>query len=206
MSAPDNIHEMKRENLIIITGRSNVGKSSIIRRLTRARVPVGKRPGTTKKMYFIEMGSVNLVDLPGFGHMQGQSKKRIERTKTEIIRTIESWKEKVIVAVLVVDISIFGQLINRWENRGEIPIDVEFYSFLCELFQNVVVVANKSDRLSRAVRHDVCDVLKTKMSEAVPTRELLVVQTDATSGQGIIELKHTIEQLLAKEKIPLPDW
>ncbi len=197
---------MRDKRLILVTGRSNVGKSSMVRGLTRIRVPVGKRPGTTKKRYIIDMGSVSVVDLPGFGYMRGQSKKRIDAMKTEIVRTIERWREQVIVAILVIDISIFEELTDRWEHRGEIPVDIEFYEFLCELFPNVIIAANKADRLNRTALYRTLELLRTKMSEVVPGRELVVILTDASSGQGIADLKQVIENILTKDGIPRPHW
>ncbi|MFW9931762.1 MAG: GTPase, partial [Candidatus Thorarchaeota archaeon] len=130
MSARNLSGPRKKVPLIVFAGRSNVGKSSTIRVLTGMKVRVGKKPGSTRWEQEIDMGSVKFVDIPGFGYMRGQSKEEIDQTKDRIIKNLEEWREQLALAVLIIDISLFRELFERWDARGEIPIDVEFYSFL----------------------------------------------------------------------------
>ncbi|HDD67259.1 MAG TPA: GTP-binding protein, partial [Candidatus Thorarchaeota archaeon] len=116
--------------LVVFAGRSNVGKSSVIRALTGKRVPVGKRPGSTRREIRLEMGPVTLVDIPGFGFMAKRSKRAIEEMKTSVIHTLEEWSDQIVLAVLIIDAFLFREIVERWEKRGEIPIDIEFYAFL----------------------------------------------------------------------------
>ena len=74
-------HNSKRP-LVVLAGRSNVGKSSLIRALTGKRVRIGKRPGSTRWELKIDLGPVTLLDIPGFGHMSKQSKTAIDEMKT----------------------------------------------------------------------------------------------------------------------------
>jgi GTP-binding protein EngB required for normal cell division len=133
--------------LVVFAGRSNVGKSSTIRALTGKKIRVGKKPGSTRWKQEIDIGSVKLVDIPGFGFMRGQSKEDIDATKDRIVQNLENWSEHLALAVLILDISLFRELFERWDARGEIPIDVEFYTFLKEISPAVIVVANKIDKL-----------------------------------------------------------
>ncbi len=63
-------------------GRSNVGKSSVIRQLTGKRVLVGRRPGVTRKISRYHCGKIDIVDMPGFGFMAGVSREAQEHVKT----------------------------------------------------------------------------------------------------------------------------
>lgn len=71
---------------VLFVGRSNVGKSSIIRLLTRRKVRVGRRPGITRKFDEIPFSDLTIVDMPGFGFMLGLNKKIQERIKKSIVK------------------------------------------------------------------------------------------------------------------------
>ncbi|MFW9943689.1 MAG: GTP-binding protein EngB [Candidatus Sifarchaeia archaeon] len=192
--------------LMVFAGRSNVGKSSTIRLLTGKKVRVGKRPGSTKWEIMIDLGPVTLVDIPGFGYMAGTSKTDIEEMKTTLIQKLEGWSDRLALTVLIVDISLFRTLVDRWESRGEIPIDVEFYTFLSEISARVIVVANKIDKLKKREQPLEVEYLTMKLKEAFPGLEPLIVPLSASKKTGATELKRTIEDALQLDGIGRPRW
>ncbi len=192
--------------LIVFAGRSNVGKSSIIRALTGKKVIVGKRPGSTRWEQMIEMGSFTIADIPGFGFMAGQSKTKIEETKKHIIQSLENWSNRILLSVLIIDISLFRVLHDRWSARGEIPVDVEFFSFLCEISPRVVVVANKADKLKGSHVQSELDFLVHKLRESVIDREPTVIVTNALKKKGVFLLKDLIDEILKEEGLEPPRW
>ncbi|MBN2228967.1 MAG: GTP-binding protein EngB [Candidatus Thorarchaeota archaeon] len=192
--------------LIVFAGRSNVGKSSMIRALTGKKVLVGKRPGSTRWEQEIDMGSFIILDIPGFGFMAGQSKTTIEETKTRIIQNLERWSNRILLSVLIVDISLFRELYERWALRGEVPIDVEFYSFLCEITPRVVVVANKADKVKKHNIQSELEFLTLKLREAVLEREPTVIVTAALKRNGVLDLKDLIDEILTEEGLDIPRW
>ena len=133
--------------MIIFVGRSNVGKSTLIFRLTGKWVKRGKRPGVTRKPVEINWRGKLIVDMPGFGFMSGLPRRVQEKIKDEIVHFIEDNAEDIELAVLVVDGKAAPEIIERWEKRGEIPIDVEFYAFLKELGIPTIVAVNKMDKI-----------------------------------------------------------
>ncbi|NWF97059.1 MAG: GTP-binding protein EngB [Candidatus Thorarchaeota archaeon] len=191
--------------LVVFVGRSNVGKSTVIRALTGAKVRVGKRPGTTRREVMIDAGSVTIVDFPGFGHMTGQSKKSIEKTKSDIVESLERWSKRIVLSVLVIDIAMFPQLVERWESRGEIPIDLEFYDFLLEVSRAVLIVANKTDKIGRADLTEAVALLRERTKKAAG-QEPLIIETDASRRLGLDRLKIAIEDVLRCQAIALPTW
>ena len=192
--------------LIVFAGRSNVGKSSTIRALTGRRVRVGKRPGSTRWEFLIDLGPVILADMAGFGHMAGQSKTTIEETKTTVIHRLEEWGKKIAVAVLIVDVSLFRVLVERWDKRGEIPVDIEFYGFLSEISSGVVVAANKIDKVKKSRISYELDYLKMKLREIVPDTEPQIVPISASKRVNISQLKETIEANLDRRGVEKPEW
>ena len=195
-----------KEPLVVFAGRSNVGKSSTIRALTGRKVRIGKKPGSTRWELMIDLGPVTLVDIPGFGHMSGVSKTGIEEMKTTIIQKLEGWSDRLALAVLIVDVSLFRELVERWEARGEIPIDVEFYSFLSEIAPHVVVAANKIDKLKKRQQPAELEYLTFKLREALPGVDPNIIPLAAPRKQGITDLKHAIEAILLQSGLEKPEW
>lgn len=81
---------------VCFIGRSNVGKSSLIKALfsltPEVEVRISKTPGHTKKMNFFKVGrSFTLVDMPGYGHRAPKDFVDIVEpylfTRTNLVRT-----------------------------------------------------------------------------------------------------------------------
>jgi GTP-binding protein EngB required for normal cell division len=200
-SGPD-----RRKPLIVFAGRSNVGKSSTIRALTGLKVLVGKKPGSTRWEKEIDMGPVTFVDIPGFGHMYGQSKAAIEEMKTSIIQKLEEWATQIAVAVLIIDVSLFRELTERWEKRGEIPVDIEFFTFLSEISPHVIVVANKIDKLKERMKTTEVEYLEARLQSAVPGARPDIVVTSAFKRRGTDHLRERLEASLTSQGLELPTW
>ena len=122
--------------------------------------------------------------------MSGVSREQQERTKTEIVRYMEQNRDKILVAIEVVDARAFSEIVERWERRGQIPIDVEMFSFLQELGLNPLVAVNKIDLIYPEERDDVLDDICEKLGLAPPWRQWLdtVVPVSAKTGEGVSEL------------------
>ncbi|MGD9396906.1 MAG: GTP-binding protein EngB [Candidatus Thorarchaeota archaeon] len=196
----------QKKPMIVFAGRSNVGKSSTIRALTGKKVRIGKKPGSTRWELMIDFGPVTIVDIPGFGYMAGQSKTTIEETKTNVVQKLESWKENLVLTVLIIDISLFRELYERWSSRGEIPIDVEFYGFLSEISPHVVVVANKMDKVKKRALVGEVDFLTSRLKEVAPTKEPIVILMSAQKRQGLADLVSVLDDLLMKQDLDRPEW
>jgi len=154
---------------IVLIGRSNVGKSTLFRQLTGARVRVGRKPGVTRKPVRVEAGRVCYVDMPGYGFMKYFSKKEQERTKDEIVSYIEDHAGEILLAIQVIDAASFLEIADRWEARGEVPFEIELYEFLTDLGLDVVVAANKMDRIANA--DEALDQIAERLGMLPPWRQ-----------------------------------
>lgn len=183
---------------IVLVGRSNVGKSSVIRQLTGKKVRVGKRPGVTRKPIRYSCGELDIVDMPGFGFMAGVSKGRQEEIKTEIVRYLERNRKKILVALEVLDARAFSEIVERWQRRGQVPVDVEIFSFLQELGPNPIIIVNKIDLIYPDERDGVLDEICEKLGLLPPWRQWLdiVLPISAKTGEGIPELKKLVKRRL----------
>ena len=134
---------------VLLCGRSNVGKSTLLRELTGHDFATGRKPGVTRAPNFFDWHEADftLTDMPGFGFMKSVPEKAREEIKTDIVRYIEANSEAILVAVLVVDGKSAVEIIDRHAERGELPHDVELFGFLQELDIPTVVAVNKVDKI-----------------------------------------------------------
>ena len=148
---------------IVLVGRSNVGKSTIMRELTGHSVPTGQKPGVTREPNHFDWSAQSFMftDLPGFGFMSGVEGEHREAIQTDIVHYIEDNAESILAAVLVVDGKSVIDIIDRHSDRGEIPHDVEMFHFLEELGVPTVVAVNKMDKVDDTDERldDLCDRL-----------------------------------------------
>jgi len=181
--------------MIIFVGRSNVGKSTLIFKLTGKDVKRGKRPGVTRKPVEVSWRNRRVVDMPGFGFMSGVPRAQQERVKDEIVQFIEENADDIDLAVLVLDGKAAPEIIERWEKRGEIPVDVEFYGFLRELDIPTLVAVNKMDKVRNMTR--TLHFLAEKLG--VPPSEIdgVFIPISAKFGRNLDVLRRRIEESLA---------
>ncbi|ASJ08481.1 GTP-binding protein [Thermococcus siculi] len=186
--------------MIIFAGRSNVGKSTLIFRLTGKWVKRGKRPGVTRKPVEVNWRGKTVVDMPGFGFMSGVPKRVQEKVKDEIVRFIEENADEIELAVLVVDGKAAPEIIERWEKRGEIPIDVEFYGFLRELNIPVIVAVNKLDKIKNLQR--TINFLAEKFGVPYSEIDETFVPISAKFGKNLDKLRLLMEKKLREGRKP----
>ena len=153
---------------IIFVGRSNVGKSSIIRKLTGSKVRVGKRPGVTLKPTHIRLGDLLVTDMPGFGFMSGVKERKQDIVKDKIVHYVEDNADRIDLAVLVIDGSSFLEIVARWEERNEIPVDIELFRFLNEVGVPVILAINKMDKIDRDMADHVLDEIMERIGLPSP--------------------------------------
>lgn len=147
---------------VVFSGRSNVGKSSVINRLLNRKniARVGSAPGkTTHINYFLIDQKLYLVDLPGYGYAKVS---KTERQRWG--RLIETWfqdTELMTLGVMLVDI--------RHKPTADDCTMAEFFKSTGKPF---VVVANKQDKI--------------KKSELVPNVERIRTTLDLQDGTVVI--------------------
>jgi small GTP-binding protein len=139
-----------RESEIVLLGRSNVGKSTLMRQITGHAVSTGQKPGVTREpnhFDWVEQDFV-LTDLPGFGFMSGVEESRREQIKTDIVRYLEAYAPEILVGVIVLDGKAAVDIIDRHSGPDEVPHAVELYYLLKDLGVPAVLAVNKMDKVS----------------------------------------------------------
>ena len=195
------------ERYIIFTGRPNAGKSTTIRALTGVKVPVGKRPGTTKKINKYQIGKdLYLVDMPGYGRKLGAHKNVEDRTKDQILKFIERQAENILAAVHVFNINTFIETEARLARKGFISIDVEMVKYIAEeLGTFPFVAANKIDKGSEREIMENMDAFLFGVTDGDPEAAVdYVFPVSAKKKIGIGQLKSRLVQTLNEKGYPSP--
>jgi GTP-binding protein EngB required for normal cell division len=180
---------------IIFVGRSNVGKSTLITALTGKKLPAGKRPGVTRKPMHIPYQDCQITDMPGFGFMSGISDESVDAIKDNIVHYIEKNAGNILFGVMVVNSGSFAQIVDRWNGRNEVPVEVELFEFLHEMGVDVLIAANKIDKVEDV--DETLDGIAQRLGMMPPWKQWLDVIAPVSAKKGkISELKINIQKRL----------
>ena len=156
---------------IALAGRSNVGKSSLINRLTGVRglARTSASPGKTRSINFYRCDRLFfLVDLPGFGFAKGKGGSR------EWKKLAEQYFERRAAVALVI------HLVDA--RMPPTDLDIRFAEWLHQLGIPRLVVATKSDKLSGNQR-----VVQLRSIRRV-FPDVPVILSSAATGAGCREI------------------
>jgi GTP-binding protein len=157
---------------VVIAGRSNVGKSSLINRLVQQKslARTSTTPGKTQSINFYRIDrSFYLVDLPGYGYAKvGRNLRHRWRHDTE-----QYFHNRPAVVLVV-------QLVDARMPPTE--LDMELAKWLQHLGTPRIIVATKADKLSG----NKLPVHASMISKAMGGEE--VIMSSAASGIGYSRL------------------
>ncbi|WP_247730026.1 GTP-binding protein EngB [Halovivax limisalsi] len=176
-----------RDAEVVLVGRSNVGKSTLMRELTGHAVPTGGKPGVTRQPNHYDWAPEDFVltDLPGFGFMSGVEEERREQIKTDVVRYLETYAERLLVGVIVVDGKSAVDIIDRHTGPDSIPYDVEMFHFLQDLGVPTVVAVNKMDKVDD--RDERLDELCDRLGLVPPWQQWQDTIAPITAKRGSID-------------------
>lgn len=173
-------------------GRSNVGKSSLINKITNKRrlARTSNTPGKTQQMNYYKIdNSIYLVDLPGFGFAKVPKKER------------ERWGKDIQTYLLKRNtLRLILHLVDARHNPTR--LDEDFFFWMASNNMPFSVIMTKADKLSNnklaSSKKTVRNVLK-EMNIEVP-----IISCSAETGKGIDELRSLITEFINPKEEQLP--
>ena len=171
---------------VCLTGRSNVGKSSLINALTgrHALARISNTPGRTRELVFFEISrQLRIVDMPGYGFA----------TVARDVR--ESW-EYLVQAFVRGRVTLRRALVLIDGRHGPKSPDEAMIALLDQAGVPHQVVLTKADKPKRAALNEVVERTKQLLIHH-PSAHPEVAITSAHSGLGIDGLRAAIALLSA---------
>ena len=177
------VHQLPASNLpeVAFSGRSKVGKSSLINRLLnrKALARTSATPGKTATINFYRLDTLRLVDLPGYGYAKvSDAEKR--RWKGLIEGYLEADRELCLVV----------QLLDA--RHAPSADDRTMLDYLVQREIPFLVVLTKMDKLNVTQR---VQRLQAFQEEFASLEGLTVVPFSAVTGEGTQELRKILTEI-----------
>ncbi len=168
---------------VAFSGRSNVGKSSLLNKLFNRKglAKVSQTPGKTATINFFDGDGVTFVDLPGYGFAKVSKSEKARWS--ELIEGYFNQDRSFALVVALVDI--------RHEAS---ELDENMIRFLREADLPFVVALTKADKLSRQQQMKQKAALKRQLALG---DDASMVVTSSAKGDGMEELRKIIRDAVA---------
>ena len=169
-----------KEAEIVFSGRSNVGKSSLINKLFNRKnlARVSSVPGKTITVNFFKGDGVYFVDLPGYGYA-----KREQAEKKRWADLMEGYFHSDRNIALVI------QLIDM--RHAPSADDMIMLNFLRETEIPFVIALTKCDKLNKTETEKRREALKTELADYA---DIKMIEFSAVKGTGVEEMKAAVEE------------
>lgn len=179
------LEQLKSSDLpeICFSGRSNVGKSSLINKLLNRKsiARVSSTPGKTVTVNFYRLDDLRLVDLPGYGYAKVSDRDR-ERWSELIEGYFQTGR----------NIKLCLQLIDMRHPAAE--FDISMLEFLSHFKIPYAVVLTKCDKLNKTEFSNRLADLKTELGSLA--EGIKIIPFSALKNIGIQEIREVAELAL----------
>lgn len=167
---------------IAFSGRSNVGKSSLINKIFNRKnlARVSSMPGKTTTVNFFRVSDVRFADLPGYGYA-----KRSDSERKRWADLMEGYFQSERHLKLVV------QLIDMRHPPSQ--DDITMLHFIRETGYPCIIVLTKCDKLNKTERAKRREAFEQELALA---GDCVKIEFSALSGEGVEQVKAEIEKAI----------
>ena len=170
---------------VCFSGRSNVGKSSLINALTgrKGLARASNTPGRTQEINFFSIPENHyLVDLPGYGYANAP------------IKVVEKW-QNLLKQYLAGRQSLRRAFVLVDGRHGVKKVDTEIMSMLDSSAVTFQVVLTKLDKVKENDRENILDQVRSSLQKH-PAAFPEIILTSSEKGWGIQTLRSVIAMLV----------
>jgi len=170
---------------VCFSGRSNVGKSSLINALTgrKGLARASNTPGRTQEINFFSIPEKHyLVDLPGYGYANAPVK--IVEQWQNLLRQYLAGRQSLRRAFVLVD-----------GRHGVKKVDTEIMSMLDSSAVTFQVVLTKLDKVKEKDRENILEQVRSNLQKH-PAAFPEIILTSSEKGWGIQTLRSVIAKLV----------
>lgn len=165
------------------SGRSNVGKSSLINKICNRKslARVSTKPGKTVTINFYNADSVYFVDLPGYGYAKVPFAEK-DRWSDLMEGYFNSGR----------NIKLVFQLIDM--RHSPTDFDLSMLDFLYQMDIPYAIILTKSDKLNKSEYEKQLSLIKEELGELGEGRN--IIPFSALKGNGKEDILNLIESLI----------
>jgi GTP-binding protein len=168
---------------IAFAGRSNVGKSSLLNKLTNRKslARTSNTPGRTQELNYFDVGKpvrLRLVDMPGYGF--AEAPKDMVRKWRHLVNDYLRGRAVLKRALVLVD-----------SRHGLKPIDLEIMKMLDDAAVSYHLVLTKSDKVKPSALGRIYEEVAGE-AKRHPAAHPAIFTTSSETGSGVTELRTAI--------------
>lgn len=165
---------------IVFSGKSNVGKSSLINKLLfrKSIARVSATPGKTGTINFFSLKEAYFVDLPGYGYAKVSQSEKLRWA--ELVEGYFEQNRNIPLVVQICDM-----------RHSPTVDDMGMIDFLYNNDYNFIIALTKSDKLKKTQYLERLEKLKEELRDYP---DIPLFPCSSQNGQGIEEIRNNIEQ------------
>ncbi len=170
---------------IAFSGRSNVGKSSLINKLMgrKSLARVSAVPGKTITINFYSLEKLHIVDLPGYGYAKVGKNEKLRWAEL-----IEGYLHDDRNLALVVQLIDF--------RHSPTADDIMMINFLIDSEIPFIIALTKADKLKKRERLERREAL---LQEIPCAEDITMIEFSAETGEGVEEIRAILEDIAEAE-------
>lgn len=167
---------------VVFSGKSNVGKSSLINKLVQRKslARVSATPGKTATINFFRLNEFRLVDFPGYGY--AKVSKGEKRRWADLVEGYFNQQRNVRLIIQIIDI-----------RHAPSKDDLQMLEYLSHFQFPFAVVLTKLDKLNKSKTKEQIEYFNTLLSKY---EDIKIIPFSSVTGEGTGEIRKTIEEYL----------
>ena len=173
-----------KEAEIVFSGRSNVGKSSLINKLFNRKnlARVSSVPGKTIRVNFFKGDGVYFVDLPGYGYAKRDQGER--KRWAELMEGYFHSERNIALVIQLVDM-----------RHSPTEDDMMMLNFLRECKIPFVIALTKCDKLNKTETEKRREALEEELKDYA---DITRIEFSAVKGTGVEQVKAAVEAAITE--------
>ena len=174
------LKQLEKDNVseVVFSGKSNVGKSSLINKLLNRKslARTSTKPGKTVNLNLYKVDKIRFVDLPGYGYAKVSFSEKKRWSK--LVEGYFSESKNISLVIQIIDM-----------RHPPSALDIQMMDYLYENDFPFIIVASKSDKLRKTMRIERENLMSEELKKYKGIEKIIF---SALSGEGTDKLKEII--------------
>lgn len=167
---------------IVFSGKSNVGKSSLINKILNRKslARISTKPGKTVNLNLYSLKNIRFVDLPGYGYAKVSFSEKQRWSK--LVEGYFNLSKNISLVIQIIDV--------RHEPSA---LDYQMLDYLFENKFPFIIVASKVDKLNKTQRLECEKSMEEELEKYVDIKK---IKFSSITGEGIEDIRGLISSVL----------